>query len=103
MPGIDFAGVVGTPISAPAAGVIVFNAVLELRGLVVIIDHGLGVMTAYFHLSDSFVEVGEQVTTGQLIASGGSTGLSSGPHLHWDLRISGVPVDGLQWTRERFP
>jgi murein DD-endopeptidase MepM/ murein hydrolase activator NlpD len=101
--GIDFAGINGTQIAAPAAGVVVFNALLELRGLVVIIDHGLGVMTAYFHLSESFVDVGDQVVAGQLIAAGGSSGLSTGPHLHWDLRIMNVPVNGLQWTRERFP
>jgi murein DD-endopeptidase MepM/ murein hydrolase activator NlpD len=101
--GVDFAGAVGTPILAPAAGVVVLSAMLELRGLVVIIDHGLGVMSAYFHLSESFVSVGQVVIAGQRIAAGGSTGLSSGPHLHWDLRIMGVPVDGRQWTRVSFP
>lgn len=101
--GIDLGGTVGTPILAPANGVIIFNDTLELRGGTVIINHGLGVMSAYFHLSESFVTTGESVVTGQLIGSGGSTGLSSGPHLHWDLRIMNVAVNGVQWTEERFP
>jgi len=69
----------------------------------VIIDHGRGVMTAYFHLSERLAMVGDVMTKGQIIALVGSTGLSSGPHLHWDLRILGVPVNGLQWTTTAFP
>jgi murein DD-endopeptidase MepM/ murein hydrolase activator NlpD len=76
---------------------------LELRGRTVIIDHGLGVMTGYYHLADLFVDVGENVAAGQPVGLGGSTGLSTGPHLHWDLRIMGVPVDGIRWTEEAFP
>jgi murein DD-endopeptidase MepM/ murein hydrolase activator NlpD len=101
--GVDFSGVVGTAIMAPADGVVVFNDTLELRGGTLIVDHGLGVMSAYYHLSDSYVNVGESVTTGQVMAAGGSTGLSNGPHLHWELRINNVPVNGLQWTQVSFP
>jgi murein DD-endopeptidase MepM/ murein hydrolase activator NlpD len=74
-----------------------------VRGLTVILDHGLGVMTGYYHLSDSFVEVGQEVSAEQPIGAGGSSGLSTGPHLHWDLRIMGVPVDGMVWTENLFP
>ena len=101
--GVDFGGTIGTPILAPAAGVVVYTGNLELRGRVVVINHGLGVMTAYFHLSDIFVAVGDRVTPGQTIAGGGSTGLSTGPHLHWDLRIMGTAVNPLQWTETVFP
>jgi murein DD-endopeptidase MepM/ murein hydrolase activator NlpD len=101
--GIDFAGTIGTPILAPANGTVVFNELLQLRGNALILDHGQGVLSAYFHLSETFVTVGEQVTSGQTIAAGGSTGLSTGPHLHWDLRIHGVPVNGLQWLETSFP
>jgi murein DD-endopeptidase MepM/ murein hydrolase activator NlpD len=101
--GVDFAGTTGTPILAPAAGTVVFSNTLQLRGDTVIIDHGLGVFTAYNHLSEVYVEVGDSVIPGQRIALGGSTGLSTGPHLHWELRIMDVPVDGMQWTREVFP
>jgi murein DD-endopeptidase MepM/ murein hydrolase activator NlpD len=101
--GVDFAGTVGTPILAPANGTVVFNDLLELRGSTVILDHGQGVFSAYFHLSETFVAVGDEVPAGQTIAAGGSTGLSTGPHLHWDLRIHGVPVNGLQWLEMPFP
>ena len=101
--GVDFAGTIGTPILAPANGTVLFNDLLQLRGNTLILDHGQGVLSAYFHLSETFVAVGEQVTAGQTIAAGGSTGLSTGPHLHWDLRIHGVPVNGLQWLETPFP
>lgn len=101
--GVDFAGQIGTPILAPAAGTIVFSDTLALRGQTLIIDHGMGVMTGYYHLSEIFVDVGETVAPGQPVAAGGSTGLSTGPHLHWDLRIMDVPVNGMQWLEQAFP
>ena len=101
--GTDFSGDIGTPILAAANGTVVFNDTLELRGQTVIVDHGLGVMTGYYHLSETFVEIGQEVFVGEPIGLGGSTGLSTGPHLHWDLRIMGVPVNGMRWTEELFP
>lgn len=101
--GVDFAGTTGTPILAPANGTVVYTGTLQLRGDTLILDHGLGVMTAYFHLSDILVNMGDYVTAGQVVAAGGSTGLSTGPHLHWDLRVMGVAVNPLQWTTEPFP
>jgi murein DD-endopeptidase MepM/ murein hydrolase activator NlpD len=101
--GIDYAGVVGTPIHSPAAGTVVFSDTLQLRGNTLIIDHGLGIMTGYYHLSNISVEVGERIEKGHLIAEGGSTGLSNGPHLHWDMRVNNIPINGLQWTGEDFP
>jgi murein DD-endopeptidase MepM/ murein hydrolase activator NlpD len=83
--------------------VVVYIGNLELRGRGVIINHGRGVMSAYFHLSDIFVAQGDSVTPGQVVAAGGSTGLSTGPHLHWDLRIMDIPVNPLQWTETAFP
>lgn len=101
--GIDYAAPEGTEVLAPAAGTVVFSDTLTLRGGVLLIDHGLGVMTGYYHLIESLVEPGEKVVAGQPIAKIGSTGLSSGPHLHWDLRILNVPVDGTKWTEQVFP
>lgn len=101
--GIDFAGGTGTPIRAPAAGVVILSQTLDLRGNTIIIDHGLGVMTGYYHLAQSTVQVGDVVTAGQVIGAGGSTGLSTGPHLHWDVRIHNIPVNGELWLREIFP
>lgn len=101
--GVDFAGTIGTDIKAPANGVVAFVGTLNLRGQTLIIDHGLGVMTAYYHLSKINVAVGDAVTAGQIVAKGGNTGLSTGPHLHWDLRINNVAVNPLLWTQRTFP
>jgi murein DD-endopeptidase MepM/ murein hydrolase activator NlpD len=101
--GVDYALPVGAPVLAPASGEVVFADFMQLRGNVVILDHGLGVMTAYFHLDSINVAAGQQVGQGQPIGTVGNTGLSSGPHLHWDLRINGIPVDGTQWLVESFP
>lgn len=101
--GIDYAGTTGTPILAPANGIVAYTETVQLRGLILIIDHGWGVMSGYYHLSDVNLQVGDPVRAGQVIAAGGSTGLSTGPHLHWDLRIHGVAVDGLQWVNQTFP
>ncbi len=101
--GIDFSGTIGTPILAPANGIIVYTGNLELRGQTVIINHGVGIMSAYYHLSEILVNQGDEVAAGVPIGAGGSTGLSTGPHLHWDLRIMDVPVDGDQWLTSVFP
>ncbi len=101
--GVDFAGTVGTPIVAPAPGAVVYSGTLQLRGGTLILDHGLGVHSGYYHLSEIVVEVGQRVEVGQIIAYGGSSGLSTGPHLHWELRVLDVPVNALQWTERRFP
>jgi murein DD-endopeptidase MepM/ murein hydrolase activator NlpD len=101
--GVDFAAPIGEPVLAPANGVVVFADQLELRGLSVIVNHGMGVMTGYYHLSESAVQPGDMVVAGQPLGAVGNTGLSTGAHLHWDLRIMNVPVDGLQWTGQPFP
>lgn len=101
--GVDFGGSVGTPIAAPAAGTVVYSGTLELRGGTLLIDHGLGVYSGYYHLSEILVEVGQRVEAGEIVAHGGSTGLSTGPHLHWELRVLDVAVNGLEWTERLFP
>lgn len=101
--GTDFATYAGTKVLAPNAGIVVLSQPLQVRGNVIIIDHGLGVMTGYYHLQKLEVNVGDQVTTGQIIGEVGSTGLSTGPHLHWDVRILNTPVNPLQWLEQPFP
>jgi murein DD-endopeptidase MepM/ murein hydrolase activator NlpD len=66
----------------------------------VIIDHGRGLFTGYWHLSEMVVEVGQQVDTGDLLGLVGNTGLSTGAHLHWELRIYGIAVDPMQFIDE---
>ncbi|OQA40000.1 MAG: Murein DD-endopeptidase MepM [Chloroflexi bacterium ADurb.Bin325] len=72
---------------------------LFVRGNGVVLDHGNGVYTGYWHLSELSVAVGEQVTVGQELGKVGSTGLSTGAHLHWELQVNGLPVDPMQWIK----
>lgn len=101
--GTDFGGAEGTPIYAPAAGVIALAEELIVRGGAVIVDHGLGVFSGYWHLSGIAVEIGQSVVPGSLLGYMGTTGLSTGSHLHWELRVVGIPVDVMQWTEQAFP
>jgi murein DD-endopeptidase MepM/ murein hydrolase activator NlpD len=101
--GVDFAAPAGQPVLAPARGRVVLIDQVRVRGSVVVLDHGLGVMTTYAHLSRVDVRVGQEVQRGEPLARVGSTGLSTGPHLHWELRVGGVHVDALEWTEQSFP
>ena len=101
--GTDFATPEWTPVYAPADGVVVLTATLTVRGNIVVIDHGWGIMTGYWHLAKIYVNEGDVIQRGDHIADSGNTGLSTGPHLHWEFRVGNVPVDGLQWTEEQFP
>lgn len=96
--GTDFAGVPGTPILAAADGVVVLADTLNVRGVATVIDHGWGVYTGYFHQTERYVGIGETIREGQVIGTIGSSGRVSGPHLHWELWVNGVPVDPMQWV-----
>ncbi len=101
--GVDLAGPAGRPVVAPNRGRVVLIDETRLRGNLVVLDHGLGVFTTYAHLSAVEVEVGQLVERGQPLARVGSTGLSTGPHLHWELWIGGANVNPLEWTERSFP
>ncbi|MBZ0279637.1 MAG: LysM peptidoglycan-binding domain-containing protein [Anaerolineae bacterium] len=100
--GADFAGAPGTPVLAAASGVVVLADTLNVRGRSTIIDHGWGVFTGYWHQTEQYVQVGEIVTVGQIIGTIGATGRVTGPHLHWELWVNGVPVDPMQWVQMSF-
>jgi murein DD-endopeptidase MepM/ murein hydrolase activator NlpD len=70
---------------------------LQVRGNVVVIDHGRGIFTGYWHLSEIKVVTGQQVNVGDVVGLVGTTGLSTGTHLHWELRIYGIAVDPMQF------
>ncbi len=101
--GTDFAGAPGSPIYAPATGVVVLAEALNVRGNATIIDHGWGVYTGYWHQTEIRVKVGDTVQQGQVLGTIGKTGRVTGPHLHWELFVGGVQVDPLQWVRQSFP
>lgn len=93
--GTDFRAASGTPVHAPNAGRIALAANLYYSGNTVIIDHGLGLYSYLGHLSSISVEPGAQVEAGQVVGKAGATGLVTGPHLHWAVRLAGTRVDPL--------
>ncbi|MBC7238794.1 MAG: M23 family metallopeptidase, partial [Chloroflexi bacterium] len=95
--GLDIDGETGDPVQAPAAGIVALAEVLQVRGGTVILDHGAGVLSGYFHLQSIAVREGETVEPGTLLGEIGSTGLSTGSHLHWEMRIGGIAVDPREW------
>jgi murein DD-endopeptidase MepM/ murein hydrolase activator NlpD len=101
--GTDFGAESGTPIYAPAAGRVVLAEKLNVRGNAVLIDHGLGVFSGYWHQSKLVVQVGQTVQRGDLIGYVGDTGLVTGAHLHWEMRVGGIAVDPVQWTQMALP
>lgn len=101
--GLDFCGRVGTELYAVAPGRVVYTGSLVVRGQVVVIDHGWGVYTAYDHLSQILVPVGQTVQPGQVIGLGGATGRTTGPHLHWEVWVGGVQVNPVDWLKRPYP
>lgn len=93
--GQDFAAPAGSPVLAPADGVVTLAEPLTVRGISVILDHGAGLFTGYWHLQEALVAPGESVHAGDPIGLVGTTGRSTGEHLHWELRIYGVAVDPM--------
>lgn len=96
-PGVDFGANFGTPIQAAGDGTVVWAGPNGGYGNCTIIDHGRGMATLYAHQSNILVHVGDQVTHGQVIGQVGSTGYSTGPHLHFEVRINGTPVDPVPY------
>jgi murein DD-endopeptidase MepM/ murein hydrolase activator NlpD len=101
--GADFVAPTGTPIYAPANGIVVETGTLTIRGNLTVIDHGWGVYTGYWHQSGILVQPGDAVVAGQQIGTVGNSGLSTAAHLHWEMWVAGNQVDPLQWVREVFP
>lgn len=100
--GIDIAAPRGTPVMASGDGLVTFSGYRSGYGKMVILDHGYGISTAYAHCSTIFVEEGKRVSRGMIIASVGNTGRSTGPHLHYEIRVDGVPTNPLQYIIEKM-
>lgn len=109
--GIDFGGGQTLPIVAPADGKVVFADFLTVRGNATIIDHGLGVYSAFYHQSEILVKEGDRVVKGQQIGIVGNTGRverateyeGAGSHMHWEMWVGGVQVNPLDWLNSEYP
>lgn len=101
--GADIAAPAGTPIQATNDGVVLVAGFYPIKGGLVIIDHGQGLTSLYFHQSVIQVEEGQTVSRGDVVGLVGSTGLSTGPHLHWEMRLDGVPTDPMSWVGRLYP
>lgn len=95
--GLDMAAAPGTPVVAPADGVVSYVGYESGYGKIVAIDHGFGVRTRYAHNSQIYVELGQKVKRRDVISAIGTTGRSSGPHLHYEVRVNDVPVDPINY------
>ncbi|WP_053955056.1 peptidoglycan DD-metalloendopeptidase family protein [Inediibacterium massiliense] len=98
--GIDLAAPIGTPVSAADGGKVVFAGTKSGYGKCIILEHGSGTQTYYAHNSKLLVSVGQKVYKGQKIAEVGNTGRSTGPHLHFEVRKNGVPVNPLKYLNK---
>ena len=96
--GIDIAAPVGTPIMASGDGMITSTGYDHGYGMTVRVDHGYGITTVYAHCSAMYVTEGQRVKRGMLIAAIGNTGRSTGPHLHYEVRVDGVPVNPMLYV-----
>lgn len=95
--GVDFRRAVGEPVYATANGRVVAAQYFDIRGNVIILDHGYGVFSQYAHFSEFYVQVGQYVRRDQLIGAAGTTGRVSGPHLHFEIIVNGTSVDPIRW------
>jgi murein DD-endopeptidase MepM/ murein hydrolase activator NlpD len=97
--GIDFLAEKGSPVVAAADGVVVFSGFHPQYGYMVDIDHGNDLVTRYAHQSKLFVKEGEVVQRGRKLGEAGSTGRSTGPHLHFEVRLNGVPQNPARFLQ----
>ncbi|MBI1309087.1 MAG: peptidoglycan DD-metalloendopeptidase family protein [Proteobacteria bacterium] len=97
--GHDLAAPRGTEVRAPAAGVVRLARMTFLTGNLLMLDHGAGVTSVYAHLAKMNVKVGDKVVAGQVIGRVGTTGRSTGPHLHWGMYWQNHPIDPILWVK----
>ena len=95
--GLDISNRVGTPILAPADGIVSDIGNDNANGRILVVSHGFGITSRFAHLSKTIVKVGQKVNRGDKIAEVGMTGKTTGPHLHYEVRLSGIPVNPTRY------
>jgi murein DD-endopeptidase MepM/ murein hydrolase activator NlpD len=95
--GVDLGTAVGTPVRAVGAGVVRRASSDRINGRILVLDHGRGVVTTYCHNDALLVRDGQRVDKGQIVARSGTSGLTTGPHLHYQIDLAGEPVDPLRF------
>lgn len=100
--GLDLASVARAEVPAANAGKVLFTEELGIYGNIAVLDHGLGLMTIYSHLSEFRVKPGDEVKAGQTVGTTGTTGLAAGDHVHFGVLVSGVPVQPLEWLDAKW-
>ncbi len=100
--GIDLASVANAPVPAANSGIVVYAGPLGIYGNLVVIDHGLGLMSLYSHLSHIQVKVGDHKHTGDVIGNTGATGLAGGDHLHFGILLNGYQVQPIDWLDSKW-
>ncbi|MBT5855908.1 M23 family metallopeptidase [bacterium] len=99
--GIDIAAPKGTPIKAANSGKVTLVDSFKVHGNTLVIDHGFGITTIYNHLEKAVVKVGDRVRKGQIVGHVGSTGVATGPHVHWGLTVGRIRVNPRVWLTNR--
>jgi murein DD-endopeptidase MepM/ murein hydrolase activator NlpD len=100
--GLDVSTQRGTPIYAPADGMVLFSGRKTDYGNLIVVEHGYGITTRYGHNDQNLVRLGQKVKRGDLIGYVGSTGRTSGPHLHYEVRVNEIPVDPMNFILDEF-
>lgn len=98
--GLDIAASPGAPVYAPADGVVGFASYDDTYGKIISLDHGYGITTRFGHLSQIYVHIGQRVNKWDVIGAVGNTGRSTGPHLHYEVRLHEVPIDPINYILE---
>jgi len=96
-PGVDIAAAKGVPVRSAARGTVIFAGTDEQYGKLVIVEHGMGLESRYAHNDRLSVRAGDRVRRGQMVAAAGTTGNSTAPHVHFEIRKNGMPVDPLEY------
>jgi murein DD-endopeptidase MepM/ murein hydrolase activator NlpD len=98
--GVDISAAAGTPVRATADGIVVYSRFESGYGRLVVIDHGAGVQTYYAHLSRFYVHAGQEMRRGDVVGSVGSSGRATSPHLHYEVRLGGAPVNPYRYLAQ---